>query len=163
MLVSLTQLFIQSLYLPPQLSNQFVPWVVVHHRLVCYVGSFSSVGQRRQVLLQECIIWTNTGDHQTVTVAPNRLLQNRSQLRVPVRHVGLLLLPLASGTLSQNAYHLPQREERLVDIDAFLSLLALCARQTYPLRPSQVHQFQLATQHVARPRPVVALDADSQD
>jgi hypothetical protein len=92
-LVGLPQLLSQPLHLPPQLAYHLAARVVVHRRLVCYVGSLGGVGKGGQVLVQEEVVRADAGDHEAVTVTTDRLLENRGQLRVTVGYVALLPLP----------------------------------------------------------------------
>ena len=124
-------------------------------------GGLGDIGEGGKVLLEIGISRREAGDHHAVGVAPDRLLQDRSQLGVAVGHIHLLLLPLgAPAVFRQDVYHLPEGEERLVDVDAFLGLPALRLGQPDPLGPSQVHQVDPA---VAGRTPVHRFHLDAEN
>jgi hypothetical protein len=92
------------------------------------------------------------------------LLEDRGQLGVTVGHIrGLLFLAASAGGIRQNADDLPQSEQRFIDVDALLGLTPLRARHPDPLRPRQIHQFQLATKHTIGPILVKTFNPNGQN
>ena len=78
------------------------------------------------------------GHHRGYTIAPQRVLENARQLRIPVWNVPAHL------RLSECCDHVPQRRERLVNTLALFQTLPGRARHPHALRPCQIHEVQLA-------------------
>jgi hypothetical protein len=99
-------------------------------------------------------------DHHSLAVAPQAVLQDSRQLRVPVGHEEALLVLVPQGVDAVR-----QRQERPVDLGALHQPNPAVLSGSAPLRPRQVDQGELADQSldVDAPGPGFLGDADLKD
>ena len=88
-----------------------------------------------QVFIHLVVARIETRHHKTETIATQTLPQKTSQIRVSVRNVGV-----SSPSLGDRNYDLPQRHQRLVDLDAFLK--SSVATLKLALGSSEIDQLQ---------------------
>jgi hypothetical protein len=120
--------------------------VFVAHGTVGDAGGLGGVGQCGDALLDELVVGVDAGDHQTVAVAPDRLLQDAGQLAVSVGHElspGSRLARLCHQRVDDH----PQGEQRFVNFNALLCVLALGPGESDALGARQVHEVQFAGLH----------------
>lgn len=58
------------------------------------------------------------------------MLEDGGEFGVAIGHVDLFVFVFGAGRVCEDADDLAEREERLVDVDAFFGEFALCARQS---------------------------------
>ena len=90
--------------------------ILVLDRLVRDEAGLGRVRQCRQVLFDLSIAWIQARQHQSVTVATQRLTQQTRQFGVAIRNISLL----AIRPFSQRSNDLSQGEQTLVNVDGLL-------------------------------------------
>lgn len=146
-----------------ELIDGLISGVVVDCGLVGDIGGFGGVGEGWDVFLDKEVVGADAGNHQTIAIASDRLLEDGSQFGVSVRHVSFLLLRFVAGRICENGDHLPESEEGLVDVDALFGLDTLCAGEADPFGAGQVYEFKLAGEDGVGIAPIEAFDTDGQD
>mmetsp|Transcript_24427 Transcript_24427/g.64247 ORF Transcript_24427/g.64247 Transcript_24427/m.64247 type:complete len:516 (-) Transcript_24427:19-1566(-) len=124
--------------------------VVQHGALLCLVLArlglhlLHTLGeaQRTQVLFVVVQRWRQGGDHHSLGVPTQRILQHERQLRVSERYkVSVLGVPLSSE-LRQFRDDERERRQTLVNGGSLLETASGRLRLTLPLRTSQIHDIQ---------------------
>ncbi len=96
---------LQSLILLAETLNHNLFVIAVHHRGILNIASFLGIVERLRCLLVVGVRRGDASDHQTVGVAAQRLLQDRSQLTLSVGDVlqgGCTIRGKSSYTLAQD-------------------------------------------------------------
>ena len=112
----------QKLILLLQLFDQAHLRVIILDWLIRYVARLARILQSTNVLFDEHVTRVQAGDHQAVGVATQGVPEERGKFRFSIGDVGVGAHCLL---VCEGGYNLSQREETLIDVDAFLvSLVA---------------------------------------
>jgi len=166
-LVRLEQLLSQHSVLRLQLLYQPIPRILIPHWLVRDVRGSGGVLEGADIFVDVGVTRVQAGHHEAVRVPSQALLEQACQLRISIRHIllGIDLRRACLFVVSEGSDHLPQGEERLVDLDGFFAVQGtLVACESSPFRASQVHHLELADDHViASISEVYLLHCEGQD
>lgn len=104
--------------------------------LILYILSPISIPQRTQSLIKIIVSRTQISYHHRLSIPSQRILQQPSQLRIPIRNMWWL-------RIHQCTYHIPQWCQWLIYINSLLKSISHRLSLTLSLTPSQIHQIQL--------------------
>ena len=129
----------------PEFFDHLALGIHVLNRVIRDVGGLGGIAESTQVVFQEGIKRCDAGDHEAITIASDALFENAREFRVPVGYEPRLAV--FGG--AQGGDDLPEGEQGLVDLDAFLECGALVASLRHLLAAGEVHQLQLGGENGA--------------